>query len=818
MIKQTFKFAIKSFRKSTFLHFLNIAGLTLGLSVYFLVTLYLYQENSYERGFSQKDDIFQVSYTMIGNKFAQGPPNLAQVIFEIPEVEQFTSFKKRTITLRLDDLEYRGASYLVDSSFLKVFDYELVMGDRSTALSAPNSAVLSEEYARELFGTEDVYGKTIFVTSSSARDSLSQVPIVISGVIKTPVFKSQLNFDLLVSEVRIPDSSLPLDGWQNSSIYNYLVAVPNTTTSKLDERLFELSHKYIQPKTYGGQVISAEEWKNAGLYCGFYTETLDGLRIGSETTNNLMPSLDASQLKTMAIVALAALIISILNFVSLSTSRASARMKEVGVKRILGSSKRQLIFQFMLESFIVVMFSSILALAIVEGLITLNTNLVGIKVDYSVLQTTEWITALVLFVFFLTLVSGIYPALYLSSANLSAVLKNGSAKKSFSILNAGALRKGAAVLQFTCSAGLIIAVITMYLQVEHIQNRNIGYDPFSVLVLNTYELKESKNTFKDALAKYPAIESAAHISRLPFKESHERPRNLKLSDSTEMSYTYFTVDDSFFKTMEMEFIQGYGFEEFEGNTIVNSTEEGDSQTQVKYPMVVNEVAAKIMGLTSNNSKQLADSRFQVIGVVNDFYFSDLRQSIEPVVISRKTYSGLASYHYPLLVKVNDPKEARANIEELWSQFSDKELNIQLMESSYTSLLKIEEEGLRAVLVFSVLSVIVSCLGLFGLAVFTLDQRVHEFGIRKVLGASVADIMKLFGASFMKLLVVAFILAIPTSIYLLKEWLSTYADRIDLSFSIFALSSVLIFLIVVVTLLFQSLKAGRLNPVDTLRNE
>ncbi|WP_176699993.1 ABC transporter permease [Roseivirga seohaensis] len=817
MLKQTFKFAIRSFRKSTFLHFLNIAGLTLGLSVYFLVTLYLYQENSYERGFSQKDDIFQVSYTMIGGKHAQGPPNLAQVIFEIPEVEQFTSFKKRTVTLRVDDLEYRGAGYLVDSSFLKVFDYDLVLGDPRTALSTPNSAVLSEEYAKELFGTEDVYGKTIFVTSSFARDSILQVPVVISGVIKTPVFKSQLNFDLLVSEVRIPDSSLPLDGWQNSSIYNYLVAVPNTTTSKLDERLFELSHKYIQPKTYGGQVISAEEWKNAGLYCGFYTETLDGLRIGSDTTNNLMPSLDASQLKTMAIVALAALIISILNFVSLSTSRASARMKEVGVKRILGSSKRQLIFQFMLESFIVVMLSSILALAIVEGLITLNTNLVGIKVDYSVLQTTEWITGLVLFVFVLTLVSGIYPALYLSSANLSAVLKNGSAKKSFSILNAGALRKGAAVLQFTCSAGLIIAVITMYLQVEHIQNRNIGYDPFSVLVLQTYELKESKNTFKDALAKYPAIESAAHINRMPFQESYERPIEVKLSDSTTVSLVYFTVDDSFFETMEMNFIQGYGFEEFEGNTVVAKNEEG-SQSQVKHPVLVNEVAAKIMGITDNNSKLLEDSRFQVIGVVNDFYFSDLRQSIAPVLITRKTYNGLGAYHYPLLVKVNDPKEAKANIEELWSQFSDKELNIQLMESSYTSLLKIEEESLRAVLVFSILSVIVSCLGLFGLAVFTLDQRVHEFGIRKVLGASVADIMKLFGASFMKLLVVAFILAIPTSIYLLKEWLSTYADRIDLSISIFALSGVLITLIVVVTLLFQSLKAGRLNPVDTLRNE
>ncbi|WP_422356519.1 FtsX-like permease family protein [Roseivirga pacifica] len=819
MIKQTFKFALRSFRKSTLVHFLNVTGLTLGLAVYFLVTLYLYQENSYERGFSKQDRIYQLSYTMIGHRMAKGAPNLWHVLHEVPEIETYTSFKVGpTTSVKINDVSRVAKVYTVDSAFLKVFDYELVSGSGEAALARPNHAVLSESYAKEIFGSTDVLNEVFYLTRNKGLDSSYQVPIVVNGVALASSFKTQLDFDILVSEERLPESDLILNNWQSSSVFNYAVVSPGTTSARLDERLFDLSYKYIMPKTYGGKLASKEEWIEAPLYCGFYSESLSGLRVGSDTTGNLMPSLDEAQFKTMGIVALAALIISILNFISLSTSRASVRMKEVGVKRILGASNKQLILQFMMESFLAILLSSVLALGVVELMVKLKSRLIGIQVDYSVLQTKEWITGLIVFVVGLTLVSGIYPALYLSSANLSSVLKNGKTKESFSILNAAVLRKGAAILQFTFSAGLIIAVLTMYNQVQHLQSRDMGYEPESVLVLNTYHLKESKNTFRDQLAKYPSISSAAHTNRLPFTETFERPRSIKVSDSTEFDFTMFTVDDTFFETVSMNFVSGVGFKEHEGNTLVKTEGSTDSETGKVYPMVVNEMAAKIIGYDVDPSKGLLDDRFQIIGVVNDFVFSDLRQQVEPVILNRKTYSGVASYHYPLLVRVNDLNQARADVQELWSEFSNIELDIQLMESSFKNLLKIEEDGLQAVLVFSIVSVIVSCLGLFGLAVFTLDQRIHEFGVRKVLGASVADIMKLFGSGFMKLIAIAFVLAIPASIYLLNEWLSTYADRVSLNFDVFLVAAMLVVLIVGVTLLAQSLKAGRLNPVETLRNE
>lgn len=817
MFRQTIIFALRSFRKSKLIHGLNLMGLTLGLSVYFLVMLYLYQERSYEKDFTERDDTFQVSYTLLGSKFATGPPNLAQVVREIPEVEKFTSFRSRgKSTVRVDEQTFAGDAYYVDSSFLEVFDFKMLIGDTKGVLSAPNSVVLSEDYANELFKSTDVYGKAIYLTRVE-RDSVYEIPLVVTGVLKRATFKTQLDFDLLISEKRTVDSSLPLDGWQKASVYNYLVAAPNTSKQKLDEKLFDLSHKYIQIKTYGGQKMSKEDWKNAPAYCGFYTESLGDLRIGSETTYNLMPSLDESQLKTMTIVSLAALIISILNFISLSTARASIRMKEVGVKRILGSSKQQLIFQFMIESFAVVFLSSIMALAIVEGLIKLKTGLVGIQVDYSVLQSSEWVLGLVIFIIVLTLISGLYPAMYLASANLATVLRKGSAKNSFSLLNASALRKGAAVLQFTCAAALMIGVITMYLQVNHLRTKDMGYDSSSVLVLKTGSLKDSKNTFRDALDKFPSIDAASHVNRMPFQESFERPLEVKLTDSTKMSFVNFNVDDSFFETMSMDFVQGYGFDAYEGSLITESNGE-DNPQQIRYPVIINKAAADAMGMNTDSEINFVDARFNIIGVVDDFIFSDLRQAVQPVLITRKTSAGRSVYHYPLVVKVNDKESSLTSIQETWSSFSEDELRYEYMESSFDNLLTIEEQGLRAVLVFSLLSVVVSCVGLFGLAVFTLDQRIQEFGIRKVLGASVADIMRLFGTGFVGLIIMAYCLAIPISFLLLQEWLSTYADRITLSAQVFLLAAVVMVLVVGLTLLAQSFKAGRLNPVDTLRSE
>ncbi|KYG71580.1 putative ABC transport system permease protein [Roseivirga ehrenbergii] len=814
MLKQTFKFALRSFRKSGFLHLINLLGLTLGLSVFFMISLYIYQEKSYESDFTHKDRIYQLSHTMLGNRTALGAPNLPYVLNEIPEVETFTSFKRSASTkLAWDDQEQIVKMLRVDSSFLEVFDFELLKGDPETVLDEPNFAVIHEEWAKDFFGSTDVIGKLIHVTKHDlVEDSTYQVPVIINGVIKTPNFKTQLQFDLLVSEQRPATMSDGVGGWQNSTVYNYIVASPAATEQLLDRRLSDISYKYVYPKTVIGGQGTKEDWKAESLYSDSYAESLSTLRTNSDTRGNLMPALNTSQVNTLTIIALAALIISVFNFINISTARASMRMKEVGVKRIMGSSKLMLILQFMLESFLLILLASIMALALVEVLVKFKPESIGIVVDYSVLHSQEWVFGLIAFILVLTFLAGIYPAVYLSSGRLAVILKSGAAKNSFSVLNAGALRKSATVLQFMCSIGLITAVITMFLQVDFLRTRDIGYQSKGVLVIdNTSLLKESKETFAHELSRLPSVSGAAYTTRLPSSITLEGAQPIPINDSTNMSFSIFGVDSMFFEVMDMKFVHGHSFFE--------STNSGATEISPEYvPVVINEIAAKRLGF-ENPIGQFIGERAKVVGVVQDFVFSDLRESIEPVLMTSRPGKGRRyAFSHPLVVKSSISKPNIDEIQEVWSRFSQEEMKWHFLETNYSSLLKIEMQGFRAVLIFSIVAVIISCLGLLGLAMFIIDQRTHEFGIRKVLGASVADIMKLFGSSFAKLMSVAFLMALPVSVYFMQNWLSNYADRISLNAWIFGLTALIMIIIVAATILFQSLKAGRLNPVDTLRNE
>lgn len=815
MIRQSFRFAFRSFKKTGVLHGLNIVGLALGLCVFFLVSLFIYQEKSYERDFEKKGQTFQVSHTMLGLKMAMGSPNLPYVLHEIPEVIEFTNFTKTSMAnVSWQDQERTATILTVDSSFFKVFDFDLLYGDREIALDKARSAIISEEKAIEFFGTTDVLGKLMSIQRYK-KDSAYQVGVIIKGVSRTPRFKTQMKFDFLVSEHRPVNADLPLGGWQNSSTYNYVVAAPNVTTAELDKRLFDLSYKYVYPKTVPSGGLTESEWKEQALYCGFYAESLSDLRVNSDTSNNLMPPLNTAQLETLFIIALAALIISVFNFINISTARASLRMKEVGVKRILGSSKGRLVFQFMLESFMLILLSSIISLAVVEGMVQLKPGYIGLEIEYSVLHSQEWAAGLITFILCLTILAGIYPAVYLSSGKLVSILKNGVPKHSFSVLNASALRKGATVLQFIFSIGLITAVITMFLQVDHLKTRDLGYEGSSVIVIdNTHELGPSKNTFRNELLKLSSVTAVAYSNRLPSASTFERDQPVKINDSTEIGFSLFQVDPAFFDVMSMKFVGGKAFDDRPSVSIESNEASGEA---TYFPVVINEVAAKLMG-HDNAVGQLFRKKGMIIGVVNDFVFSDLRQQVGPVMLVRKSSQGRHTYHFPLSIKTNDSFGSLDEIQEVWSGFSENELKYHLLASNYDQLLEVEQKGFRAVLTFSVVAVIISCLGLLGLAMFTVDQRIHEFGIRKVLGASMQDIIKLFGTGFAKLMLIAFLLALPVSFISMQNWLSGYADRIALDSSIFVLTAVLVTIIVTGTILFQSMKAGRLNPVDTLRSE
>ncbi|WP_323757110.1 ABC transporter permease [Roseivirga sp.] len=814
MITQLIKYAFRSFRKTPLIHLLNLTGLTIGLSVFFLVSLYVYQEKSYESDFSNKEDIFQIGSEMQGmmDGMAVSTPNLALVQDEIPEVEAITAFTKGRADLTTDDKSFNINAISTDAHFFKVFDFKVMAGDASTMLSKPGSAVITNEFATRLFGSTDVLGEVV----TYAGD-----PYLINGVIEKPRYKTQLDVDAIVHNAKV--DVYETKTWGGASKHIYARINQATDRDSFEQSMDEIVLKYIYPQTKGDEAgnLSIEDWKKDPAYRGLKIESLDELRTESKAMLNLMPKLDQSRLTTMIIVGIAALLISVINFINLSTAKATVRFKEVGVKRILGANRGLLVSQFLIEAFIVVLLSAILALGVVELVIKLSADFGGSFVEFSVLHFNEWLIGTALFILGLTLVSAIYPALYLSSNKSLILMRKGLPRNELSIFNATGFRKVATVVQFVGSISLIAAVIVMFLQIDFLRNRDLGYDDEGILTTNgLFYLSNPRDgsstisAFQNELSKSPLIEEFGFSSRLPMDDIKQIPMPLKDGNGDEHRVVIMGADMEYLKLMKFRLIQGEMFSEKR----TSSPGPTDAKESTLRPVLINQMAASTLGLEEPIGELISD-KYEVVGVVEDFFFNDLRRAVDPVIIL-ESKPNLYSY---LTIKSKDQNEAKAFVRSIWEElawagYTDKRLEWEALESNYANLLKEENQGFSYMLFFSVLAVIVSCLGLFGLAVFTIEQRFHEFGIRKVLGASVGNIVQLFSKDFAKLIAIAFVVAIPVSIYAMQNWLNGFANRISLSLEVFLFTGLVTLFIVFFTILFQSLKAGRLNPVDTLRNE
>lgn len=817
MLKQLLVFAFRSFRKSTLTNGLNIIGLTLGLSVFFLTALFVYQEQSYEHDFGKRDQTYQVGIDFFDlGKVARTSSNLSHILSDIPEVALHTTFwnyEKNKIFTEGNDYQERRV-IKADSSFFSVFEFDLLSGDINTVLKEPNQAVINEAVAIEMFGTTDVLGRELKVGTYLFNHETA----VIKGVSKSPRFKTQLDFEILVSQNR--SKGIEPDLWASFGPYVYVALREGIDKSQLEEKLVALNKRVLYPK-YGQERggHSYEEWLVSDDYIGFYAESLDELRYESEAGNSMMPKADKSRTNTLIIVGLAALLISMINFINLATARASLRMKEVAVKRIMGASRKWLIAQFMLESFVVITLSSLLALASVEAFIIWQPATFDGFIQYSVLQSGEWVSVVLIFIFGLSLLSGVYPALYLSSGNVVTILKSGLSKGSFSLFNATLLRRGAIVVQFICSIGLIGAVITMFLQIDYLRDRDLGFEASDVLVIdNIHDLDKKVDVFRKELLSLPAVMASSYANNQLIENGKgQMPTELTDASGKVHLITFFGVESSFFQTMDLELLAGEGFD-INDNQPLLQADAGKRKRGAQRPVVLNQRAVEELGL-ENPIGSVFDEML-VVGVVENFMFKDLNTATEPIIFTRMSPGEVSSFFYnPLFIELNGYSiESREAVEALWASLTDRPLKSYPMKATYERLIAVERASFNAILIFSVFAVLVSCIGLFGLAVFTVDQRIKEFGIRKVLGATVADIIRLFSWDFLKLVLLAFLLAMPIAMYALKLWLEGFASRINLSYSIILFTGLTAALIAIATVLFQSIKAGRLNPVDTLRNE
>ena len=818
MFRQLLVFTFRSFRKTAMINSLNVAGLTLGLSVFFLVSLFVYQERTYEQDFSKRDRIYQVGTDFFDlGRTARTSSNLSHVLSDIPEVESHTTFwnnEKNKIFTEGNDYQERRV-IKADSNFFKVFEFELLAGDAETVLNEPNQAVISERVARQMFGTTDVLGKELKIGTYLFNYETA----IIRGVSRSPVFKTQLDFDILLSQNNT--NGIDPEQWGAIGYYVYAVLTDATDKARFDEQLVALNRRYLYPKfgkERGG--LSYEEWLSSGDYIGYFAESLHELRYTSDTSTTMMPRADKNKTNTLIIVGLAALLISVINFINLSTARASQRMKEVAVKRIMGSGRQWLIAQFMLEAFVMISLASVLALASVEAFINWQPATFNGFIEYSVLQSGEWVLVVICFIVGLSLLSGAYPALYLSSGNVITILKSGLSKGSFSLFNATLLRRGAIVVQFVCSIGLIGAVITMFLQIDYLRSKDLGYEAADVMVIdNIHDLDKNVDVFRKELLKIPSVTASSYATSMPAQANQpQKPSELKTEDGKVYMVTFLEVEQSFFQTMDLELLSGVAFDSEDDNQPLLQGNTRGKRKQGKRPVVLNEKAVKTLELETPVGSIIED--MLVVGVVEDFMFRDLNTATEPMIIFQMAPVNVSSFFYnPLFIELTAySDENRRAVEGLWTSLTDRPLRSFPLTAKYDRLIAIEKVSFNAVLIFSVFAVLVSCIGLFGLAVFTVDQRLKEFGIRKVLGATMQDIIRLFSWDFLKLVLLAFLLTMPVTMYALNLWLEGFASRISLSYSIVLATGALAALIALTTILFQSLRAGRLNPAETLRNE
>tara|TARA_A100000171_G_scaffold52733_2_gene72661 strand:+ start:7293 stop:9740 length:2448 start_codon:yes stop_codon:yes gene_type:complete len=815
MIKQTFKFAIKSFRKSALMNYLNVIGLTFGLSIFFLTSLFIYQESTYEHDFTGHERIYQIGTSFYNRGLrAITSVNVPIMTSEMPEVEYTTVFTHSSNQeVHFEDETYTKQTVIsADSLFFKVFDFDLIVGDQQTVLNEPNSVVISEQMALNIFGTTDLIGKALRIGKNRE--------CIIKGVSKSPKYKTQLNFDLLVSQVR--QTNLGKSFWGTIGSYVYVKTHANVTVDQINSQLDRLNEKYIYPLFVSDGSMAFSDWRSSEAYLGYFAESLRSLRYESETETGLMPKANLNQTNTLLIVGIAALLISVINFVNISTARASNRMKEVAIKRIMGSSRLLLVGQFMIEAFLTIGLASVLALAITELMVKIKPTLFGDFVEFSVLHSGQTMRAIVILVVGITLLSGLYPAIYLSSGKTITILRSGSSKYSFSVFNAALLRKFATVIQFVFSIGLIGAVITMFMQIDFLRTRDIGYHSDNVIVIpNSFSLKNEKAAFKNKLERISGIEQVSFISLVPSGLSKwDAPIELKDENGVPFFHYNISADQSLLEAMNLTLLQGQNFDSspyqviqrnYDGGTVGESKAIGSDSP---IPILVNEAAVKVL-LIDNDPIGKRLQHYVIIGVVKDFVYTDLHGKIEPLVIQQKREPGVID---PILIKVTDKAAVLDQVETLWAGMTGKPLDYYMLDDNYERLVEAEETSFNTVLAFSIFAVLVSCIGLFGLAAFTVDQRIKEFGIRKVLGASITDIVKLFSGDFMKLIFIAFVISMPLTIYFLEAWLNNFSARIDIGYQMVFFTGTLAITIALTTVLLQSLKAGRLNPVDTLRNE
>lgn len=818
MLKNHFLVALRNFKKKKAFTAINILGLTIGMTVALLILTYARYEMSYDSFHPNSDNIYRVSVDILQDGNFQvadaecypGAGLMAKNDF--PEIDDYAMARHiGRMLLKNEGKAYNeDRVYLANSGWLTVFDWQMVAGDRESALNEANMVLLSESAARKYFGDEDPMGKMIGVVPGGV-----EMPMMVNGIFKDVPENTHLSFDILISwQTGVQYMDWDYNEWNGNNEFVYLLSNQPDLGQDFEDRFNEAYYAQDEEERGSERLV---------VY------PLTDIHLKSHRTYEAQANGSETMVSILLMVAAFVLAIAWVNYINLSTARAMERGKEVGVRKVLGSSKKSLIFQFLTEAVLINLLALILTITAMQGALPVFNNLTGSTLTFDLFNNPDLLIELGIMFVVGALASGLYPSLVLSNYKPLVVLTGRLKDSGKGLL----LRKGLVVFQFTATMLLLVGTITVYNQVNYMRSRDLGMNLEQTIVIKSPLItdgrnaqSEKRNAFRNEVTRMSQVSAVSFSGTLFGQGDGDMSTTTGLKAvSTEIgigiNFAFFYVDDQFVPAFDIEVLAGRNFDK---KTELESLEDPGSF----HVLILNETSRRLFGFASNEGAigekiRFGKNHYEVVGVINDYNHNSLKTEVSPIIFLYDEYGHSADFASVKVSTGDDPgksyKAVLTQLEQIYREiYPSSDFDYYFLDEQFNEQYKADQQFGLVFSIFSGLSILISILGLFGLGLYEMQQRIKEIGIRKVLGATAGSIIRLLSTNFLKLIFVSVIISLPLAYFGADTWLDNYAYRIDLSWYLFIIPAVTILLIALITIVSQMLNVARRNPVVALRYE
>ncbi|MFD2933669.1 ABC transporter permease [Spirosoma flavum] len=811
MIRNYVKIASRNLTQSKGYSALTIFGLALGLAVSLLSILYVADELSYDRYNEKASRIYRInsdiSFSLRGVKAATSPTPMGQTMKrEFPEVEEATRLGKYGSHLvKSDQTSIREQKVLyADSTVFDVFTLPMLAGNPRRALVEPQSVVITESTAKKYFGTIDALNRVLIFDDNDVRQ--------VTAVIKDIPAQSHFQADFFLPLHGTKDAKV--NKWGNHIFNTYVLLRPDADPRLVEAKFERILQTYVDPALRQFFNTTLAETRKAGNYFNYSLMSLTDIHLYSDRQGELTPTNSIKYVYLFLLIALFILLIAVFNFINLTTARSAKRAREVGVRKVAGSTRAELVLQFLSESLLTTFLALVVGLGLVYLLLPAFNTLALKNLSISQVISPSFILYLVFGSACVGVIAGLYPALYLSSFKPITALTG----KVWVMPGRQSLRSYLVVFQFALSVLLIIGTLLINQQMQYIQTKKLGFNKEQVVVVNTSQsTKQQVIAFKNEVLRSPAIKTGTVSGYLPVTSNRSNdmwyPEN-ETDQKQSVGMQEWKVDPDYIATLGMQLLKGRNFTE--GRVADNQA------------VIINESAAKRFGYVNPVGKiihKTGGEQLTVIGVVKDFHYESLRTTIEPVglvVDAAMLGSTVETYSLDAVsfrLNTTNVSSALAFIEKNWKQIAPgRPFDYSFLSEDFDAMYRAEQRIEQLFMAFSTVAILIACLGLFGLSAFAAEQRQKEIGVRKVLGASVTSIVSLLSKDFLRPVLFAIVIASPIAWYAINKWLQEFTYKVDIEWWIFALAGLLAVGIALLTVSFQSIKAALMNPVKSLRSD